>query len=107
MVKYGIENMIPKEFYPKKQEYALFNPIYAKKISQVQRIIQGHNYDIRKELYDYSILLNELRQYLYNIRMEILHHRFKDEVLEKDFPKLYEDLKAKYSLEEIESLKED
>lgn len=105
MVKYGIENMIPKEFYPKKQEYALFNPIYAKKISQVQRIIQGHNYDIRKELYDYSILLNELRQYLYNIRMEILHHRFKDEVLEKDFPKLYEDLKAKYSLEEIESFK--
>lgn len=94
-----------KAFIQKKRKEPLSNPIYGKKISQVQRIIQGHNYDVRKELYDYSVLLNEMRQHLFTLRMEILHHEFKDEVLEKNFPKLYEDLKAKYGLEEIGNFK--
>lgn len=105
MVKYGLENMLPTGFYPKKQQEALSNPIYAKKISQVQRIVQGHNYDVRKELYNYSTLLNEMRQHLYKLRMEILEGNFEDRILEMDFPKLYTDLKEKYRLAEIEAFK--
>lgn len=102
IAKYGIENMIPKSFYPRKQEESLTNPIFAKKICQAQRIIQGQNYDLREELYSYSTLLTELRQYLYNLRMDILHHKFKDEVLQKDFPSLYEDLSGKDPLREFQ-----
>lgn len=107
MVKYGINNVIPKGFIPEKQGAPLSNPIFIKKISQVQRIAQGQNSDLRRELFNYSTILDGQRQYLFNIRMKLIHLEITDTILHKDFTNLYEKLRLRYSSIEIERFKRD
>ncbi|MDP4090265.1 MAG: accessory Sec system translocase SecA2, partial [Bacillota bacterium] len=105
MVKYGIRDFIPKVFQPKKQDKALSNPIFKKKIDLVQRIVQGQNSDLRRELYRFSSLVDRQRQHLYNIRMQLICGMLTDVILENSFPDLYERLSSKYSLTEIGKFK--
>lgn len=100
MVKYGIDSVIPKRLQPKKQNEPLSNSVYIKRIDQVQRIIEGQNSDIRRELYKYSDIVDEQRQYMYNLRMKMLHENFSHD-LGEDLPKLYEKLKQEYDEIEI------
>lgn len=102
IVKYGIQNIIPEKYIPKLQDEALSNFVFNKKINQIQRIVQGKNSDLRKELYKFSIILNDQRQYMYNMRLEIINGKFNDEILSDDFPNLYAKLKLIYSNHEID-----
>ncbi|OPJ62548.1 accessory Sec system translocase SecA2 [Clostridium oryzae] len=102
MVKYGIDSVIPRRFQPQSQEEPLSNPIFKKKIAQVQRIVQGQNSDLRRELYKYSDILDRQRQHMYNLRMEILNDKFEDNLLQDNFVKLHDELKQKHSEIEIQ-----
>lgn len=104
MVKYGIDNVIPKRLQPQKQEEPLTNSIFKKKLAQVQRIVQGQNSDLRRELYEYSNIIDEQRQYMYNLHVKILYDKFTDKILQDDFSNLYENLKQEYSELEIKKI---
>lgn len=105
MSKYGIGNIIPKMFLPKKQDKALPNPIFKKKMDQVQRIVQGQNSNLRRELYKYSSIIDLQRQYLYNIRLKLIYGILTDEILDEQFPQLHERLCLKYSISVVENFK--
>lgn len=51
IVKYGINEMIPKKHYPTLQEEALSNHIFNYKINKAQKIIQTKLSDFRKNLF--------------------------------------------------------
>ena len=97
--------MIPKKHYPTLQEEALSNPIFNYKINKAQKIIQAKLSDFRKNLYEYSIILEEQRIYMYNIRMKVMNGKIKDNLLECDYPQLYWLLKEKYSEDTIKVFK--
>ena len=78
MVNYGILSVIPKEYMPPKQDEALTNNIFNKKLHQIQRIVQGQNSDLRRELCRYSSIMNDQRQYMYDIRMKLLNFEISD-----------------------------
>jgi preprotein translocase subunit SecA len=105
MVKYGIIGIIPKEYLPEKQDTPLTNTIFNKKLHQVQRIVQGQNSDLRRELCRYSSIINDQRQCIHDIRMKLLNYQITDLILQKDFPKLYEKLKSRYNPFELEKFK--
>lgn len=105
MVNYGILSVIPKEYIPKKQDGALTNNIFNKKLHQIQRIVQGQNSDLRRELCRYSSIINDQGQYMYDIRMKLIHFEITDTILHKEFPKLFEDMKLKCSPLEFEKFK--
>ncbi|SHJ43976.1 preprotein translocase subunit SecA [Clostridium cavendishii DSM 21758] len=105
IVKYGIQNIIPDKYIPKLQDEALENGVFNQKINQIQRIVQGKNSDLRKELYKFSIILNDQRQYMYNMRIKIITNKFNDEVLSEFFPNLYEKFNSIYTINEIEEFK--
>lgn len=73
MVRYGIENVIPEGYLPKKQDKALPNAIFNRKMHEVQKIVQGQNSDLRMDLYHYSSVLDGQRQYMYDTRMKIIN----------------------------------
>lgn len=73
MIKYGIENVIPEGYLPKKQDEALSNAIFNNKMHEVQKIVQGQNSDLRMDLYHYSSVLDRQRQYMYDTRMKIIN----------------------------------
>lgn len=96
LVKYGIDRIIPAEIRPKNQDAALDNPKILKKINQVQRIVEGQNSDLRRELWKYAIILENQRMVIHERRTEIL---LEDSPLEGIFlrhPDLYDLLKEKW-----------
>jgi preprotein translocase subunit SecA len=105
IVKYGIQNIIPERRMPKQMNEQLSNPIFNYKINQIQRIVQGKNSDLRRELYKFSFILNDQRQCMYNKRIEIINSDFNDEILHKEFSNLNEKLKLNYTYTEIEQFK--
>ncbi|NLD46843.1 MAG: accessory Sec system translocase SecA2, partial [Clostridiaceae bacterium] len=62
LVKYKITSLIPEKFYPKKQDTPLNDPMIESEIARAQRIIEGQNFDTRKALCKYSIILDEQRR---------------------------------------------
>lgn len=105
IVKYGINEMIPKKYYPTLKEEALSNPIFNYKINKAQKVIQAKLSDFRKSLYEYSIILEQQRLYMYDTRMKIISGEVEDNLLNCDYPKLYETLKQKYSEDTIKVFK--
>lgn len=105
IVKYGINEMIPKKHYPALKEEALSNPIFNYKINKAQKVIQGKLSDFRKSLYEYSIILEQQRLYMYDTRMKVMSSEIEDNILECDYPQLYESLKQKYSEDTIKLFK--
>lgn len=72
MKKYNLKELIPPAVYPKNQEEPVANPAIGKQIINAQRIIQGQNFDIRRTLNKYSVIIERQRQYIHKLRKDIL-----------------------------------
>ncbi|MBU3179710.1 preprotein translocase subunit SecA [Clostridium psychrophilum] len=90
--KYGIDNVIPAYIRPKNQEGPIVDPRIARKINQVQRIIQGQNSDLRRALWEYSSLIERHRLMVYHRRLGIIDGREPFNILKGENQKLYEEL---------------
>ncbi len=72
MDKLGIEEGEPIE-----------HPMISKAIENAQRRVEGHNFDIRKQLLEYDDVMNKQRETIYALRREILgQDNLKEMVLE-------------------------
>ncbi len=83
MKRYRLEELIPKALYPKEQEGPIKTPVVIQEADRAQRIIEGQNFDIRKNLCKYSLLVEEQRR--------IIHKRYSDLLLGKVIPKLLQE----------------
>jgi preprotein translocase subunit SecA len=70
--RYNIRNLLPKKYRSLKQEKPIDNPLVQKEIARGQRIIEGQNFEIRKTLWKYSILVEKQREMTQRRRQEIL-----------------------------------
>lgn len=105
IVKYGINEMIPKKHYPEFKEESLSNPIFNYKINKAQKIIQAKLSDFRKSLYEYSIILEQQRLYMYDTRMKVISGEVEDNILNLDYPQLYKILQERYGEDMIKVFK--
>jgi len=102
--RYGIDKIIPSYIRPKNQDGPIENSKIARKINQVQRIIQGQDSDLRRALWKYSALIETKRLQVYLRRLEILEDVNSFNILEKENPELYENLNKKFGEECITKL---
>jgi preprotein translocase subunit SecA len=70
--RYNIRNLLPKKCRSLKQKQSIDNPLVQKEIARGQRIIEGQNFEIRKTLWKYSILVEKQRGMTQRRRQEIL-----------------------------------
>ena len=70
--RYNIESLIPKPFLPAKQNEPVGNKILQREIASAQRIIEGQNFEIRRTLTKYSVVLEQQRKIIHKLRMDIL-----------------------------------
>jgi preprotein translocase subunit SecA len=89
MLRYNLKDLIPKSLYPKRQDKPLDNPIINREIASAQRIIEGQNFDMRKNLNKYWTITEHQRQIIWRQRMDILLDRVKTDFLLKQLPKKY------------------
>ena len=52
-----------------------------KAISNAQKKVEGHNFDIRKQLIEFDNIANEQRKYIYNKRNEFLDIKDREEII--------------------------
>lgn len=72
IVQYGINELIPRKHYPSKKDDPINNLVVEREINRAQRIIEGENFEIRKDLLKYSSLVERQRMILQGKREKIL-----------------------------------
>ncbi|UCE40691.1 MAG: accessory Sec system translocase SecA2 [Candidatus Aminicenantes bacterium] len=103
--RYNMRNLLPKKYRALKQAKPIGNPLVQKEIARGQRIIEGQNFEIRKTLWKYSILVERQRDMTQRRRQEILCDGSNLGFLEDAAPKLYsrlESLMGESRIHEIE-----
>ena len=88
MVKYNLKALLPKKHRSLHQEDSIRIPIVQKRIAQAQRIIEGQMQELRKTLYDYSLIVDQQRTIWHKWRQSYLF----DQALES--PELTEKQKS-------------
>jgi preprotein translocase subunit SecA len=63
-----------------------------KAISNAQKKVEGHNFDIRKHLLDYDNVANEQRKHIYNKRNEFLDIKDREEIINLITEEVFVDL---------------
>lgn len=89
MLRYNLRELIPKSLYPKRQDKPLDNPVISREIASAQRIIEGQNFDMRKNLNKYWAITEYQRQIIWKQRMDILLNRVQTNILQKGLPEKY------------------
>ena len=90
--RYNIRNLLPKKFRSLEQEVPIDNPLVHREIARGQRIIEGQNFEIRKTLWKYSILVEKQREMTQRRRQEILIDGSNIGFLEDAAPRRYSEL---------------
>ncbi|WP_334072584.1 preprotein translocase subunit SecA [Paenibacillus sp. A14] len=77
MLRFGIDKAIPPAYRGLRQDDALEESVLRGKITHIQRVIMGQNFQIRLELNRYSDMVEEQRRILYEERLGILKGKTK------------------------------
>ncbi len=89
MVRFGIDELIPARLRPLPQEEPIEHLVIRRKAEQLQRIVEGQNYEIRKTLWRYSSLVEKQRKMLHKRRMAMLIEEAEQEVCAMRVPERY------------------
>lgn len=71
--RFGRSKAIPSDYLRLRQDKPLNVSVIFKRLSHIQRIVQGQNIEIRKNLTRYSEIQEEQRQIFHERRLNILH----------------------------------
>jgi preprotein translocase subunit SecA len=70
--RYGVMSLIPKANRPSLQPGAIADPVVAREIARAQRIVEGQNFEIRRTLWKYSMMVDDQRTIVHRWRQELL-----------------------------------
>jgi preprotein translocase subunit SecA len=73
MERLGMEEDVPIE-----------HPLINRAIENAQKKVEGHNFDIRKNLLEYDDVMNQQRKTIYSLRRQILEGRYAPEPTEEE-----------------------
>ncbi len=78
-----------KKFYNNYQGPLIENPGLARGILQIQRTLEGQNYEIRKTLWKYSNIIEQQRRIIFKERADVLHETANQTLLQDCCPEKY------------------
>nr|WP_275935254.1 accessory Sec system translocase SecA2 [Abyssisolibacter fermentans] len=70
--KYSFKKMLPKLNMPQKQDERIDDPIFRREMESAQRVLEGYNSDIRRQLWKYSFIMEQQRRIIHSRRQNIL-----------------------------------
>ncbi len=75
LVKFGIDRVIPRKYKCRRQQEKISDTEINSVINHIQRVVDGQNFDIRKNLGKYALIQEYQRRLLFAKRTEILLNR--------------------------------
>ncbi len=91
MKQYRLKELIPEQFYPQNSPDPLDSRIIRRETARAQRIIEGQNFEIRRTLQKYNVLMERQRQMIFKWRYEVLYG-FLPGTFKRKLPEKYEQL---------------
>src|SRR5690606_21722885 len=91
----GIHELIPARVRNQQVETPMNNSIINREVNRAQRIIEGKNFDIRKNLLKYAYFLEVQRKIIHQFRQQTLDGKFESIFLEKE-PEGYRQVVQRY-----------
>jgi preprotein translocase subunit SecA len=90
--RYGVVGLIPVRHRPSRQEGPVNDLIVSREIARAQRIVEGQNFEIRRTLWRYSVMVEEQRAQMCERREEWLHDAIEPRACIEGAPKHYAEL---------------
>lgn len=70
--RYDLTKLIPKRNFPHKRSGPITDIVVARELIRGQRIVEGYNSDLRRQLLKYSLLIEQQRRIIHRKRQDIL-----------------------------------
>ena len=83
------------------------NPKLVGRIAQIQRTMEGQNYEIRKTLWKYTDIIEQQRKIIFKSRADILNGSQKLNLLKTNMPESYKSIEEKIGIKDISDLERD
>lgn len=75
MTRFGIKRLVPEGIWPEKTMEPIENKTIHREVTRLQSIVEEQNFEIRKTLREYSMIIELQRRRLHRIRQDILQGR--------------------------------
>ncbi len=95
MLRYRLKDLIPKAVYPKKQMAPIVHSVIKREIRNAQRIVEGQNFDIRRTLSKYSVIIERQRRSIYSWKMDLLSETTYMSLMPSHLPDRFSELSRK------------
>lgn len=92
MLRYNLKQIISKKHIPNRQVKPIVSEVVEKTIAHAQRIIEGQNFEIRKNLLKYSLLFEDQRKLIHKLRRDTLFNLHPLELFRSRLPHKYNKL---------------
>ncbi|NTV89914.1 MAG: accessory Sec system translocase SecA2 [Clostridiales bacterium] len=89
MKQYKLKELIPERMWPEKSDRPVEDKVIRREAERAQRIIEGQNFEIRRTLNKYSILMEQQRRMIYDLRTDILFGRSLPGIFRERLPEKY------------------
>jgi preprotein translocase subunit SecA len=92
IVRYGIHKLLPGKYRRDNQEQPIADPLVNREIRNAQKIIEAQNFEIRRNLWKYSWIIEHQRQIIHKRRQNILLGQEIPCLFQTAFPERYRQL---------------
>jgi preprotein translocase subunit SecA len=101
IVRFGVRKLLPAKLIPENQDEPIESPVIRREIARAQRIIEGQNFDIRRELWKYSQQLEDQRRAVQRSRRNLLLKHTVSNLLETEAPERFAELASSVGEEAV------
>jgi preprotein translocase subunit SecA len=70
--KYNIDKEIPSKSFPSQRVGPVEDPVVRRELERGQRVVEGYNSDMRRQLWKYSRIIEQQRRIIHRKRQDIL-----------------------------------
>ncbi len=96
IVRHGVKELIPEKYKDSKQEQPIYDPIVGRQIHTAQKIIEAQNFEIRKNLWKYSWIIEKQRRVIHQWRQAVLLDQERPYLFKTVLPERYKQLALRY-----------
>jgi preprotein translocase subunit SecA len=100
--QYRLRELIPESLYPEPQDMPVDNQVVRRECARAQRIIEGQNFEIRRTLSKYSILMERQRQMMYQWRSDLLTGRAVPNIMPVRLPERYAEMCSRVGVQAVQ-----
>jgi preprotein translocase subunit SecA len=101
LVRFGIQRLLPRKRVPPRQEAPIEDPIVAREVGRLQRIVEGQNREICATLARYTAIMEAQRATLHDWRAAVLAGDEKPGFLAARSPKAFEGMLNRFGPEKL------